>query len=151
MRYLLLVIVAVQCIMSNSLRTISISSRITIRSTRNLDGYNVLSAVTKNDDTPTWQIISDSSEIVCESSEDKKRLLISESAKTEKSIVSTSKTVSGSDKKVASNRLNASENTAFDYGLLIAFPVIIGTLALFFLFPILGPKFAESLPPPMSY
>lgn len=36
---------------------------------------------------------------------------------------------------------------AFDVGLLIAFPVIVGTLMLFFLFPLLGPEFAKSLPP----
>ena len=36
---------------------------------------------------------------------------------------------------------------AFDVGLLIAFPVIVGTLMLFFIFPFLGPQFAESLPP----
>lgn len=39
----------------------------------------------------------------------------------------------------------------FDIGLIIAFPIIIGTLALFFLFPILAPEFGKTLPPPMSY
>lgn len=33
-------------------------------------------------------------------------------------------------------------NSGFDLGLLIAFPVIVGTLALFFLFPFLGEKLA---------
>jgi hypothetical protein len=36
---------------------------------------------------------------------------------------------------------------AFDAGLLIAFPVIVATLMLFFLFPFLGPEFAKNLPP----
>ena len=43
--------------------------------------------------------------------------------------------------------LSSGSNSAFDVGRLIAFPVIIGTLALFFLFPFLGPQFADTLPP----
>ena len=43
--------------------------------------------------------------------------------------------------------LSSGSNSAFDIGLLIAFPVIIGTLALFFIFPFLGPQFADTLPP----
>lgn len=43
-------------------------------------------------------------------------------------------------------------SSAFDFGLLIAFPVIIGTLALFFVFPFVGEKLAGGsgpLPPSM--
>lgn len=36
---------------------------------------------------------------------------------------------------------------AFDFGLVIAFPIMIGTLALFFIFPLLRDGLAESLPP----
>jgi len=35
----------------------------------------------------------------------------------------------------------------FDFGLLIAFPVIIGTLALFFIFPLIKDQIGSSLPP----
>jgi hypothetical protein len=37
--------------------------------------------------------------------------------------------------------------SGFDIGLLLAFPIIIGTLGFFFLFPILGPQIATQLPP----
>eukprot|EP01038_Epipyxis_sp_PR26KG_P012963 gene12963-17381_t len=40
---------------------------------------------------------------------------------------------------------------AFDIGLIIAFPFIIGTLLLFFLFPFIRDQISTSLPPPMSY
>lgn len=36
---------------------------------------------------------------------------------------------------------------AFDVGLLIAFPVMIGTLALFFVFPLIRDQIAANLPP----
>jgi len=43
--------------------------------------------------------------------------------------------------------LSQGENTAFDVGLLIAAPIIIGTLGLFFVFPLLIPSLQSSLPP----
>ena len=36
---------------------------------------------------------------------------------------------------------------SFDVGLLIAFPIMIATLGFFFLFPLIGPQFASTLPP----
>ena len=48
----------------------------------------------------------------------------------------------------ASTALSANENTAFDVGLLIAAPIILGTLGLFFVFPLLIPSLQNSLPPP---
>jgi len=43
--------------------------------------------------------------------------------------------------------LSQAENSAFDVGLLIAAPIIIGTLGLFFVFPLLIPSLQNSLPP----
>lgn len=39
-------------------------------------------------------------------------------------------------------------NSAFDVGLIILFPVMIGTLLIFLLFPFIGKQLADSLPPP---
>lgn len=39
----------------------------------------------------------------------------------------------------------------FDWGLIIAFPVIVGTLAFFLFFPIFKDQLAATLPPPGSY
>jgi hypothetical protein len=36
---------------------------------------------------------------------------------------------------------------SFDVGLLIAFPIIVATLGFFFLFPLIGPQLAATLPP----
>ena len=69
----------------------------------------------------------------------------------EKAVVTTSPTdrkeVTSSGSTPASYGLSSGNNSAFDIGLLIAFPVIVGTLALFFIFPFLGPQFADTLPP----
>jgi hypothetical protein len=46
----------------------------------------------------------------------------------------------------ASTKISAG-TSGFDIGLLIAFPIIVGTLGFFFLFPILGPQLADKLPP----
>ena len=43
--------------------------------------------------------------------------------------------------------ISSSENKAFDAGLLIAFPVIVATLGLFFFFPFIRENLATSLPP----
>ena len=40
------------------------------------------------------------------------------------------------------------KKTAFDVGLIILFPVMIGTLLLFLFFPVIGQQLAGSLPPP---
>ncbi len=45
----------------------------------------------------------------------------------------------------------SSAGTGFDIGLLIAFPVIVATLGLFFVFPLLTDSLSKTLPPPMSY
>jgi hypothetical protein len=45
----------------------------------------------------------------------------------------------------------SSAGSGFDVGLLIAFPVIVGTLGLFFVFPLLIDSLSKTLPPPMSY
>jgi len=53
-------------------------------------------------------------------------------------------------KKVDTGGLSTAGGAAgevFDFGLLIAFPIIISTLALFFLFPIIGKDLVKDLPP----
>jgi hypothetical protein len=40
---------------------------------------------------------------------------------------------------------------AFDVGLIILFPIMIGTLLLFLFFPLIGQQVASSLPPPPGY
>lgn len=42
--------------------------------------------------------------------------------------------------------LSSAGGGAFDAGLLIAFPVIVGTLFLFFVFPFVGPQLAQNFP-----
>lgn len=49
-----------------------------------------------------------------------------------------------------STSLTAGSTGAFDVGLLILFPVMIGTLLLFLFFPVIGQQLSSSLPPPMS-
>lgn len=49
---------------------------------------------------------------------------------------------------LTSTSLTEGETGAFDFGLLLAFPVIIGTLALFFVFPLIKDQLAANLPPP---
>lgn len=44
--------------------------------------------------------------------------------------------------------LSAQGKSGFDFGLLILFPVIIGTLFLFFVFPFVGAELAKNSPPP---
>lgn len=46
--------------------------------------------------------------------------------------------------------LTDGETSAFDVGLFIAFPVILATLGLFFIFPLIKDQLAVNLPPPMS-
>lgn len=64
-------------------------------------------------------------------------------------IKSDSKIVVEDNKKVSTTLSSA--GSGFDIGLLIAFPVIVGTLGLFFVFPLLIESLNKSLPPPMSY
>ena len=42
--------------------------------------------------------------------------------------------------------LSANQNSAFDVGLLIAFPLLIGTQGFFIFFPLIGEKLANSIP-----
>lgn len=50
-----------------------------------------------------------------------------------------------------STAMSNKESKAFDVGLLIAFPIMIGTLALFFVFPLMKDQIAANLPPPGTY
>ena len=68
---------------------------------------------------------------------------------TEPSKAVTIKNETGST--VSPTALSKQGNTGFDIGLLIAFPIIIGTLGFFFFFPFLSADFAKGLPPvPMT-
>lgn len=85
-----------------------------------------------------WKIDSDSAEIEVGSSS---------SAQMKSSDSSVSKPPSSSapsstqpNKPIA---LSSSEGTGFDLGLLIAFPVIVGTLGLFFVFPFIGESLSQ--------
>jgi outer membrane biosynthesis protein TonB len=145
---------------------------------------------TKNVD-PVWLIDEDSSDIVCESSFELKRMreeaarkeaerrgyliikaqeveqssinkqvkilyppiptrLPSKPAEVPKPVSPVAPTPTPASSTV-NMQLSPKKNSAFDIGLLIAFPVIVGTLALFFVFPLLAPQLAKNLPPPMSY
>ena len=90
----------------------------------------------------------DSSELNYGSSNDykaalKNKMLLEEKAQAD------SKIVVGDNKKLSTTLSSA--GSGFDIGLLIAFPVIVGTLGLFFVFPLLTDSLNKSLPPPMSY
>ena len=89
----------------------------------------------------------DSSELNYGSSNDyknaQKKITVEENSK-ENSNIRTE------DIKKVSTALS-SAGSGFDVGLLIAFPVIVGTLGLFFVFPLLIDSLSKTLPPPMSY
>jgi hypothetical protein len=95
-----------------------------------------------SDSDRVWKVDEDSSELVCESSTELKISDITSSSVYDKASATPS--ISSYQTSTA---MTANGGSAFDVGLLIAFPVIIGTLALFFLFPLLAPKLAETLPP----
>lgn len=55
---------------------------------------------------------------------------------------------SGSNSNDITKLTPGNNNSAFDVGLIILFPVMIGTLLIFLLFPFIGKQLADSLPPP---
>ena len=55
---------------------------------------------------------------------------------------------SGSNSNDITKLTPGNKNSAFDVGLIILFPVMIGTLLIFLLFPFIGKQLADSLPPP---
>lgn len=57
-------------------------------------------------------------------------------------------TGSGSSSNDITKLTPGNNNSAFDVGLIILFPVMIGTLLIFLLFPFIGKQLADSLPPP---
>lgn len=61
----------------------------------------------------------------------------------DKAVVISSSTTNDITKLTPGNN-----NSAFDVGLIILFPVMIGTLLIFLLFPFIGQQLAGSLPPP---
>jgi len=71
--------------------------------------------------------------------------LIKEEAPISAPVVPTSPSSSSSSSSLEG--ISSSENMAFDAGLLIAFPVIVATLGLFFFFPFIRENLATSLPP----
>lgn len=75
----------------------------------------------------------------------------STTAKTEPAV-SPSKAVVASNTNASKSNvaLTDGETSAFDVGLFIAFPVILATLGLFFIFPLIKDQLAVNLPPPMS-
>jgi len=72
----------------------------------------------------------------------------------EKAISSSSSSSGSSSSSSSSSNDNitkltpGNKNSAFDVGLIILFPVMIGTLLIFLLFPLIGQQLAGSLPPP---
>jgi len=64
----------------------------------------------------------------------------------EKAISSSSSSSSSNDN--ITKLTPGNKNSAFDVGLIILFPVMIGTLLIFLLFPLIGQQLAGSLPPP---
>ena len=70
-------------------------------------------------------------------------------AEAEKKIVPSTEVVQSATipgPKVDLTKLSVGTDS-FDVGLLIAFPIIVATLGFFFLFPLIGPQLASTLPP----
>eukprot|EP01035_Chromulina_nebulosa_P031199 gene31199-41572_t len=140
---------------------------------------------TTDDQSSTWVIDEDTSEIECESSAELARKIAAEKARIEAEIALKKKqeeeerlrllaleeeeekkkkkalevalVVQAADSSSAVVQSSNSEKapapapakkTAFDVGLIILFPVMIGTLLLFLFFPVIGQQLAGSLPPP---
>jgi hypothetical protein len=89
----------------------------------------------------TWTVTDDTAEIEWGSSTDVKEMV---AAKAQKGVIGSAATSATPVVPVGTGKEGTS---GFDIGLLIAFPVIVGTLGFFFLFPILGPQLAANLPP----
>jgi hypothetical protein len=129
-------------------------------------------------DFPTWKIDIDSSEIECESSSELQRKIVAEKLRKEleeqqrqaeaKKLrkerderqkvdvmrISSSINISTpiAPKEVVSTVLSVgNKGVLFDVGLFVLFPIMILTLGLFFVFPLVAPQLAKTLPPPMSY
>ena len=142
---------------------------------------------TTDDQSSTWLIDEDTSEIECESSAELARKIVAEKARIEAEIALKKKLeeeerlrlameeetkkkelelavvvpVTESTVAVAPTGVVVVESSnsdkaptppkktsAFDVGLLILFPVMIGSLLLFLFFPVIGQQLAASLPPP---
>lgn len=94
------------------------------------------------------------------SEEEKKKVLAMEASKAEaaskaaaaaaavtaSNAVVTATTATIPAPKVDLTKLSVGTDS-FDVGLLIAFPIIVATLGFFFLFPLIGPQLAQTLPP----
>ena len=88
-----------------------------------------------------WKIDSDSAEIEVGSSSAAQKKVPEPSLTKPVSQVSTpAKTSPVNNNPIA---LSSSEATGFDFGLLIAFPIMIGTLGLFFVFPFIGESLSQ--------
>ena len=93
-----------------------------------------------------WKVDDDTAEIEWGSSTDLKRA--AEAAKAKTSFMGSLAPSSSSSSGSSSGGNQAVQATSgFDIGLLIAFPIIVGTLGFFFLFPILGPELAKVISP----
>ena len=86
------------------------------------------SAIRSGGDESIWNVAEDSAEIEVESS----------SSLSRRKEIENKKPLS-KNKSLNPPQLSASEKTGFDYGLLVAFPLMIGSLAFFLFFPTLGP------------
>ena len=119
-----------------------------------------------------WEIDEDTAEIECESSAElarKKEIARLEAERIE--IEKAKKNMQSNGKEPSSNSpstavvpsqmaktagntpasgMTSANSGAFDFGLLLAFPVIVGTLGLFFVFPLIKDQIALNLPPPMT-
>lgn len=94
-----------------------------------------------NSDDGLWKIDLDSAEIEVGSSSAAQRKAL-EPSLTKPVPPSAPKSNQGSSNPIA---LSSSEATGFDYGLLVAFPVMIGTLGFFFLFPFIGETLSQGV------
>lgn len=70
---------------------------------------------------------------------------------TNTSTISSTKPTAGKEEDKGPIKLSSGTGIVFDAGLIIAFPIILGTLFFFLFFPIIAPQIAPNLPPPMSY
>ena len=139
---------------------------------------NLLKMETESPSSDSWKVDDDSSELEALSSSDLKYIREVESKNLEEmrlaqalvaatknqqeddndnndsqAVVTTSSSSSSSgvDATVENNFALSSGTDAFDIGLLIAAPIIIGTLGLFFIFPLIKDSIGANLPmPPTS-
>ena len=103
----------------------------------------IMTSVLANNDSSDglWKIDSDSAEIeVGSSSAAQKKVLEPSLTKPVSQVSTPAKTSPVNNNPIA---LSSSEATGFDFGLLIAFPIMIGTLGLFFVFPFIGESLSQ--------